>query len=75
MLLDNEDESEIKTVIGHTLNHLVRRPSGTKQLQKAVLPTIRALIRTPKSNPLHKVQGNVIKFLIALCETAVDVSY
>lgn len=72
--LDTKEESAIKAMIGKTLQSLISDTNGSQQLQKAIIPTIRSLIRAPKDHPLHKVQGNVIKFLVALISTAVDVS-
>ncbi|XP_017772848.1 PREDICTED: condensin complex subunit 3-like isoform X2 [Nicrophorus vespilloides] len=56
--------------IGLTLEKLPRIRDSADELENAVLPTVKAIIKAPKTSPLAGVNAlNIANFLIQLCQT------
>lgn len=71
-----DDAQELRQIIGMMLEELPKLVDAADEIQKAVLPTIKTLLKAPNTNPLSDVNiQDIIKFLLAMCNMCQDVNY
>ncbi|KAF2894563.1 hypothetical protein ILUMI_11611 [Ignelater luminosus] len=65
---EEDDAQELRQIIGMMLEELPKLVDAADEIQKAVLPTIKTILRAPNTNPLSEVNiQDIVKFLLAMC--------